>query len=150
MILESGPAGLLNPGTARLRYGATIWMAPTDTTEGANVLQKGYSVGDSQFKLQVDGVAGRPSCVMVGTDSPHIYVAPADVTVANGQWHAVDCARAGGSLTVSVDGQVRGRVALPTTLSVHNGDPLRIGGKGAGVDNDQFTGVVDDVHVQVG
>jgi Concanavalin A-like lectin/glucanases superfamily len=149
VVLESGPAGWLNPGTAPITYGAAILMTPSETTEGANVLQKGYSVRDSQFKLQVDGVAGRPSCVMVGTASAHIYAAVADVTVANGRWHTVDCSRTGGSLTVSVDGQVRGQVSLPTTLSVYNGDPLRIGGKGTTVNNDQFTGVVDDAYVLV-
>jgi hypothetical protein len=147
-ILESGPAAVLNPGRAPLRFGASILLRADDTSPGGNVLQKGYSVGDTQYKLQVDGAAGRPSCVMVGGSS-HIYTAVSSVGIADGRWHSVECARSGGSLTVTVDGVNRGSVRLPTTLSVHNQDPLRIGGKGVSPNNDQFTGAVDDVFINI-
>ena len=150
VVLESGPASFLNPGAGPIRFGAAIRMSDGETTEGANVLQKGYSIGHSQFKLQVDGVRGRPSCVLVGVASSRIYAAIADRSVANGRWHTVDCVRDGASLTVSVDGVLAGSVSLPTTLSVYNDDPLRVGGKGSSANNDQFNGALDDVYVDPG
>jgi hypothetical protein len=33
---------------------------PDEISKGANVMEKGFSVGDSQFKPQVDGVSRRP------------------------------------------------------------------------------------------
>ena len=65
-VLESGPADLLNPEARPLRFGASIRLAPTETAKGENVLQKGYSAKGSQYKLQIDGSLGRPSCVLVG------------------------------------------------------------------------------------
>jgi hypothetical protein len=118
VILESGPAPFLNPGLRAIRFGATIRMAPEEASKGANVIQKGHSAGRSQFKLQVDGIAGRPSCVLVGVGSSRIYAATANRTVADGQWHQVGCAREGGLLTVTIDNATVGRVALPTILSV--------------------------------
>ena len=48
-----------------MQYGASILMTHADLSDGANVMQKGYSVGGvSQFKLQVDHRQGHPSCVI--------------------------------------------------------------------------------------
>jgi hypothetical protein len=149
-ILESEPAGWLNPGVSAFRYGAAVRLEAGETSSGENVVQKGYARGHSQFKLQIDGPAGRPSCVLVGTRSPRIHVLIAAVSVADGRWHAVECARSDGSLTIAVDGVVAGRLAIPASLSVSNHELLRIGGKGAGPNNDQFHGAVDDVFVAVG
>jgi hypothetical protein len=147
-ILETSFAA--NPGTGPLRFGATVRLAANETSEGENVLQKGFSQGHSQFKLQVDGASGQPSCVLVGTSSPHIFVATTGVSVANGQWRAVECVRTGSSLTVLVDGTVAGRANVPTELSIVNNDPLRIGGKGTSANNDQYHGALDDVFVSIG
>ncbi|MDG6101181.1 LamG domain-containing protein [Dactylosporangium aurantiacum] len=146
-ILQSGPAEFLNPGQGAFTYGASVLVGPDETSKGANVLQKGFSVGDSQFKLQVDGAAGHPSCVIVGTGGPTIYVALASLTVADGRWHRVECSRRDALLTVAVDGQLKGRSAIPSSLSIVNADPLCIGGKGTSANNDQFTGAIDDVYV---
>lgn len=146
-ILQSGPAEFLNPGRGAFTYGATVLVGPDETSKGANVLQKGFSVGDSQFKLQVDGTDGYPSCVIVGTAGPAIYVALASLTVADGRWHRVECSRRDGLLTVAVDGQLKGRAAIPPSLSIVNADPLCIGGKGTSANNDQFAGAIDDVFV---
>jgi hypothetical protein len=146
-ILQSGPAGFLNPGKASFSYGATILLGPAETSKGANVVQKGFSVHDSQFKLQVDGHEGYPTCVVVGTKSPTIYVAQSALSVANGQWHRIVCARSNAVLTVAVDGKVTGQRALPASLSIENNNPLCIGGKGTSANNDQFAGVIDDVFV---
>jgi hypothetical protein len=146
-ILQSGPADFLNPGSAPFRYGASVLMAPSETSKGANVVQKGFSVRDAQFKLQVDGYEGRPSCVLVGTSSPTIYVALSSTTVANGQWHQIECTRSNAMLTISIDGKSYGQVGIPASLSITNDDPLCIGGKGTSANNDQFAGAIDDVFV---
>jgi hypothetical protein len=58
------------------------------------VLQKGYPVGGlSQFKLQVDHRQGHPSCVIAGRS--RIYRAEPRISVADGEWHDVACARTG-------------------------------------------------------
>jgi hypothetical protein len=147
-IIETSFAA--NPGTAPLRYGAVVRLTPGETAYGENVLQKGFSHGHSQFKLQIDGAAGQPSCVLVGTASTRIHVATAGVTVANGQWHTVECSRAGPVLTITVDGAVAGQSNIPAALSIVNRDPLRIGGKGISPNNDQFHGALDDVFVSIG
>ncbi|GGM50922.1 LamG-like jellyroll fold domain-containing protein [Dactylosporangium sucinum] len=149
-ILQSGPADFLNPGRLPFSYGASILVKSSETSKGANVVQKGFSVGDSQFKLQVDGAAGRPSCVIVGNAGPAIHVALASRTVADGRWHRVECSRGDSLLTVAVDGIVVGRTAIPSSLSIANSDPLCIGGKGTSANNDQFVGAIDDVFVTRG
>ncbi|MGI5246388.1 LamG-like jellyroll fold domain-containing protein [Dactylosporangium sp. CA-139066] len=146
-ILQSGPAGFLNPGRGTFVFGASVLVGADETSKGANVVQKGFSVGGSQFKLQVDGEAGQPSCVIVGTGSRAIYVALASRTVADSRWHRVACSRGNSLLTVVVDGVEAGRTAIPSSLSIANDDPLCIGGKGTSANNDQFVGVIDDVFV---
>jgi hypothetical protein len=146
-ILQSGPADFLNPGAAPFRYGASVLLAPSETSKGANVVQKGFSVHDAQFKLQVDGHEGRPSCVLVGTNSPAIYVALSSISVANGQWQQIVCTRSSSLLTISIDGKSYGQVDIPPSLSIVNDDPLSIGGKGTSANNDQFAGAIDDVFV---
>jgi hypothetical protein len=148
-ILESGPAGFLNPGRAPFRYGATVQLSPGETSKGANVLQKGYSAGGSQFKLQVDGAAGQPSCVLVGGGPTQIYLALASRTVADGRWHSVECMRRDAVLEIRVDGMTAGRTAVPSALSIVNSEPLCVGGKGTSPNNDQFTGVIDDIFVSL-
>ncbi|WP_432983366.1 LamG-like jellyroll fold domain-containing protein [Dactylosporangium sp. CA-233914] len=146
-ILQSGRAGFLNPGRGSITYGASVLVQPNETSKGANVVQKGFSVGDSQFKLQVDGVAGQPSCVIVGTSSATIFVAMASRSVADGRWHRLACSRGNALLTVAVDGVEAGRTAIPSSLSIANDDPICIGGKGTSANNDQFVGIIDDVFV---
>jgi hypothetical protein len=108
-------------------------------------VRKGNTTSGSQWKLQIDGHAGRPSCVLVGPGSGRAYLAGSAVSVADGGWHVVTCARSGGALTITVDSRVQGRTRLPAGLAVSNATPLRIGGKGTGPDNDQYRGSVDDV-----
>jgi hypothetical protein len=148
-ILEGARVDALNPGVRPLQYGASVLMTAADTGDGANVVQKGYSVGGvSQFKLQVDHEAGRPSCVIASTK--RIYRVEPKVNVANGVWHNLVCTRIGNRLSLAVDGVVAGSVAVPPTLSVANAEPLRIGGKGANLANDQFAGQIDNVFLTIG
>jgi hypothetical protein len=147
-ILEGLRIDAFNPGTRPLSYGASVLMTREDLGDGANVMQKGYSVGGvSQFKLQVDHLAGHPSCVIAGPAK--IYKAESDLDIADGTWHTVTCTRSGARLSIAVDGVDGGSVFVPPSLSIANAEPLRIGGKGANRGNDQFAGQIDDVHLTI-
>jgi hypothetical protein len=148
--LQAPTSADLNPGTKNFAYGASVLVRPGQTSPGQNVVQKGYAATSSQYKLQVDGVAGRPSCVLVDVRRRGIRVAHSSVTVADGRWHAVECRRTGTVLAVFVDGTRRGALQVPAGLDVSNTRPLSIGGKGAFADNDQFNGALDDVWVRIG
>ncbi|MEV6342130.1 LamG-like jellyroll fold domain-containing protein [Actinoplanes sp. NPDC051851] len=149
-ILEGQRDDSLNPGRRPLRYGASIRMTHADLADGANVFQKGYSVGGvSQFKLQVDHREGHPSCVIAGNEA-RIYRAEPQVDVADGQWHGLECRRTTNRLAVLIDGEVRASVPVPPTLSIANAEPLRVGGKGPSRGNDQYAGEIDDVFLEIG
>ena len=149
-VLQSPSSTDLNPGTRTIAYGADVLLTPGQTSNGQNIVQKGYSTTSSQWKLQIDGVGGRPSCVLVDDRKPTIRIVTSSVPVADGRWHAVQCRRAGTAFVVSVDGVARGGVAVPAKLSITNNQPLSIGAKGAYGDNDQFNGAMDNVWVQIG
>ena len=147
-ILEGFRDDSLNPGTRQLLYGASVLMTHADLADGANVMQKGYSVGGvSQFKLQVDHRQGHPSCVIAGR--ARIYRAEPMLDVADGTWHDLTCARTATRLTMLVDGLERASVAVPPNLSIANAEPLRVGGKGANRGNDQFAGRIDNVFLSI-
>ncbi len=150
-ILEAPGGVALSPGRHDLTWGAAVLLGSDQTTKGSNLLQKGFSTtGGGQFKLQVDGLAGLPSCVLVDSAAgAPLNVATSSVTVADGRWHSIRCARHGTSLTVAVDGTEVGQVAVPAELSVVNDDPVRIGGKGTTPNNDQYHGVIDDVFITI-
>jgi hypothetical protein len=144
-ILESTGVEEFNAGTRPIRFGAAMLMTRADTATGANVMQKGFSVGGgTQYKLQVDGRAGRPSCVLANGRDIYRLVGPA--SVADGRWHTVTCTRIGGRLSIIVDGRAVSR-RVPAGLSIRNNEPLRIGGKNVGPHNDQFAGRLDNVFV---
>lgn len=149
IALRSATTTGLNPGHHPLRYGAAVRLASDETTKGENVLQKGYSAMGSQYKLQIDGAQGRPSCVLVGDRSPLIHLAVSSVSVADDRWHTLECRRSGSQLSVLVDGRVRGVTLIPANLAVRNDMPVSVGGKGSYLDNDQFQGVLDEVWVSI-
>ncbi|GGQ46265.1 LamG-like jellyroll fold domain-containing protein [Couchioplanes azureus] len=147
-ILEGFRDDSLNPGTRPMQYGASVLMTHSDLADGANVLQKGYSVGGiSQFKLQVDHRAGHPSCVIAGRN--RIYRAEPLVDVADGTWHQLVCTRTANRLELAVDGVRRASVPVPPRLSIANAEPLRVGGKGANKGNDQYAGLIDNVFLSI-
>jgi hypothetical protein len=150
ILQTSGDVGSLNPGTRAISFGATIKMRHDQTSDGANVVQKGYATGGSEYKLQVDGDAGKPSCAVVGSTASTIYLVKSSVAIDDGAWHTVACDLAHGVLSITVDGTLRGQHAVPASLSISNSDDLRIGGKGTSSNNDQFNGELDDVWVTVG
>jgi hypothetical protein len=149
-VLQSPNSADLNPGTRPLTFGAMVRLAGGQTSKGQNVVQKGYSARSSQYKLQIDGVAGLPSCVLVDDKRPILEMVRSNITVADDAWHTIACRRTGGFLVILIDGVLRGVARIPATLSVTNGYPLSIGGKGASQDNDQFQGALDDVWVRIG
>lgn len=147
-ILEGHRDDALNPGTRPMQYGASILMTQSDLSDGANVVQKGYSVGGvSQFKLQVDHSEGHPSCVIAGRK--RIYRAEPMMNVADGTWHDLTCARTANKLAIIVDGVERAAVKVPPGLSIANAEPLRVGGKGANRGNDQYAGQIDNVFLSI-
>jgi hypothetical protein len=150
LALRSPSTAALNPGSRPLRYGASVLLDPGDTSDGQNVLQKGYSAEGSQYKLQIDGRAGRPSCALVGVTERTIHLAVAGPTVADGTWHAVECRRDGATLTVLIDGTAHGSTRIPAGLSIDIDQPLSIGAKGAYDDNDQYRGLLDDAWIAIG
>jgi Concanavalin A-like lectin/glucanases superfamily len=148
-ILEGFRDDSLNPGTRQLQYGASVLMTHADLADGANVMQKGYSVGGvSQFKLQVDHRQGHPSCVIAGQRA-QIYRAEPAIDVADGVWHDLKCTRSANRLALSVDGVERAAIAIPPNLSIANAEPLRVGGKGPNKGNDQFAGEIDNVFLTI-
>jgi hypothetical protein len=150
LVLQSADTPDLNPGPGPLSYGAGILLGPAETSSGENVLQKGYSTGGGQYKLQVDGVSGRPSCGMSDKTATTLYLVRSRLSIADGKWHAVECRRTGPTLAIYVDDQMQSSVAIPATLSVVSTQPFSLGGKGVGANNDQFHGSLDDVWIHVG
>ncbi|HWS38738.1 MAG TPA: LamG-like jellyroll fold domain-containing protein [Actinoplanes sp.] len=149
VALQSGDSADLNPGKRDVSFGADVLLGPAQTSSGQNVLQKGYSTVGSQYKLQIDGSAGHPSCALVDVRKPAIRVVRSAVTVADNRWHRLRCQRTGNRWEIYVDEVLRGRITIPAKLSVVNDQPLSIGGKGFYRDNDQFNGVLDNVWVRV-
>ncbi|MET3422102.1 hypothetical protein BJ973_001314 [Actinoplanes tereljensis] len=150
VVLQAPDTADLNPGNRPLRYGAAVLLAAAETATGENILQKGYSTGGGQYKLQVDGVSGKPSCGMGGKDETAVHIARSRESIADGKWHNLECRRTGPTLSIVVDDQVKTSVAVPVELSVLSSMPFSVGGKGVGADNDQFHGSLDDVWIHIG
>ncbi|MEU4694835.1 LamG domain-containing protein [Actinoplanes sp. NPDC023714] len=150
LILQAGDTGDLNPGTRPLRYGAGVLLSPAETGRGENILQKGYSTGGGQYKLQVDGLSGKPSCGIGDKVGTVVHVARSRTSVADGNWHTLECRRTGPTLAILVDDRLEASVAVPADLAVETDHPFTVGGKGVGPNNDQFHGTLDDLWVQIG
>ncbi|WP_433307663.1 LamG-like jellyroll fold domain-containing protein [Actinoplanes sp. CA-030573] len=150
LVLQAADTPDLSPAAKPIRYGASVLLAPAETASGENILQKGYSTGGGQYKLQVDGVSGKPSCGMGGKDEKAVHLARSRQSIADGSWHTLECRRTGPTLSILVDGQVEASVAVPEALSVVSTLPFSVGGKGVGADNDQFHGSVDDIWIHIG
>jgi hypothetical protein len=150
LVLQAADTADLNPGAGPLRFGAAVKMAQPASGAGENILQKGYSTTGGQYKLQVDGASGRPSCVLSDRASTTAYLARSPGSLLDGAWHSLECRRDGATLTILVDDQIKATAAIPATLSVVTTQPLSVGGRGVGEDNDQFHGSLDDIWIRVG
>ncbi|GAB1641215.1 LamG-like jellyroll fold domain-containing protein [Krasilnikovia sp. MM14-A1259] len=149
-LFEAPDNANLDPGTNPFRWGATVYVKQWQVIGSSNVMQKGVSDTQSQWKLQVGANRGKAQCVVVGRGSSQAYVARSSVTVADGTWHRVLCRRAGASLVVYVDGVVRGQAAIPATLEIGNDMPVRIGGPNFNTTSDMYHGYLDDVIAVAG
>jgi hypothetical protein len=147
-IIEVDGNPALDPGPRDYEWGASVLLKADETSEGSNIVQKGFSVGGgSQWKLQVDGDDGHPSCVVVGEGESTIHEVYADVTIADGAWHDVSCRRDPAKLVITVDGAERKSTSIPRDLTISPTGPMRIGGKSLKPNNDQYFGTLDDVYV---
>lgn len=136
----------LDPGDRAFSYGASVRLPVERTAIGSNIVQSGrYGSEGGQWKLQVDGEEGLPSCILRSGDD--IVKIRSETSVADDAWHRVVCRRDADGVSIEVDGDVRRKgVALG---AVHTGMPVRIGSPGVGDDDDQFHGSVDDVVIDV-
>ena len=87
-MVEVAPDPALDPGESDFEFGASVWLAPDQTTRGSNIVQKGrFAAGDGLWKLQVDSDEGEPSCVIrSGSD---LLTVRSSVSIADGSWHRV-------------------------------------------------------------
>lgn len=136
----------LDPGSADFEFGAIVRLAPDETDVGSNIMQKGrFSTPGGQWKLQVDGKQGRPSCVVQGeADGDRTFILlEADQSIADNEWHRVSCTHADGSLTITVDEATKRMDA--EVGSVRNSAEVRIGASGPAATDDQFHGTIDEL-----
>jgi hypothetical protein len=146
-LIEVADDPALDPGDDDFQYGASVWLAPDQTTTGSNIVQKGrFAASDSLWKLQVDNDAGHPSCV-VRSDGDLVRVR-SPITIADGAWHQVWCTKVGDAITIEVDG--KGRTTHGELGPVTSDWPVRIGAPGLGEHDDQFHGRIDDVFLRIG
>jgi hypothetical protein len=141
----------LNPGDRSFSFGAMVLLQPDETTDGSNVMQKGrFRTLGAQWKLQIDGIAGRPSCVFrggPGRSGPSVTVT-SPVSVATGNWHRVRCVMTADQAAVVVDGLTTS-VRATSVRSLSNTAPVRLGGPGLGAGDDQYHGLLDDVFLRI-
>jgi Concanavalin A-like lectin/glucanases superfamily len=141
----------LNPGDRSFSFGAMVLLSPDETTDGSNVMQKGrFRTPGAQWKLQIDGIAGRPSCVFrggPGRRGPSV-TATSPVSVATGSWHSVRCVLTADQAAVVVDG-LTASVRAASVRALSNTAPVRLGGPGLDVGDDQYHGRLDDVFLRI-
>lgn len=145
-MVEVPPGPAVNPGEEPFAFGASVWLDPDQTAMGSNIVQKGrFGTAGGQWKLQVDGDAGDPSCVVrTGVD---LLTVRSSVSIADGEWHHVVCRRDSEGVSIEVDGAVD--TVAGRSGSVSNEFPIRIGSPGVGEEDDQFHGRIDDVFLQI-
>ncbi|MBL7258403.1 LamG-like jellyroll fold domain-containing protein [Paractinoplanes lichenicola] len=149
-LFETASVASLNPGTRTFRWSARMQLTKAQIVGSANIMQKGVAKASSQWKMQVGKTNGKAQCVMVGAGSAAVHIARSSATVADGQWHKVVCQRSGATLSVWVDDKQVGSTAIPSTLSVSNTLPLRIGGPNFNTKSDMYHGRLDDVYAELG
>lgn len=145
-LVEMADDDRLDPGSGDFEYGAHVLVSADQTSAGSNIVQKGrFETPGGQWKLQVDGKEGRPSCVLQGIDGGEREAVGlvADVSIADGAWHRVRCLIQGDELTITVDETAKTVEAEVGT--VDNSAELRIGASGSQRTDDQFHGTIDEV-----
>lgn len=146
-LVEVAPDGALEPGEDAFSWGASVRLAPTATTDGSNVVQQGrFGSEGGQWKLQVDGEEGKPSCRVRGDLGEVVVSSP--VSVADDAWHRVVCHRDDDGVSIAVDGDVVREPGATGTLA--SSEPIRVGSPGVNDGDDQFSGSIDDVFLELG
>jgi hypothetical protein len=141
----------LNPGTAPITISAWIRVPANLRTGDYNVIQKGTATASGgAYKLEVFGKSGKkfgfPACAFNGpTKAKNRVYGP--VTIADGQWHHVECHLTATQAYAVVDGR-SGPVAKRVVPSIANSTDLTIGGKPTDVHH--FIGDLDEVSVSIG
>ena len=142
----------LDPGYAAFDFGAKIRMKAADTSDGSNLLQKGlHNDPGGQWKLQVDGSGGRPSCVISGFRSGtyRAVEVTSSIAVTDDRWHVLMCRRTSTSVQILIDGVVRGSKAM-APVNLASTARVTVGAKHlTWQDNDQYHGVLDDVWMRL-
>jgi hypothetical protein len=149
-MLEAPNDADLNPGTRLFRWAATIRVLKSQVRGSSNVMQKGTNATGSQWKMQIGQKMGRAQCLVIGVGSPAVYMAHSTNPITDGVWHKVLCQRSGTTLAIFVDGVQQGTATLPSTLSISNTMPLRIGGPNFNMTSDMYHGMLDDVYAELG
>lgn len=146
--LSAADATDLNPGTALFTFGLRVRVTLAELTadHGSNLVQKGLAT-TAQWKLQLDdAVTGKPSCVVRTAAGASPIVVKSSVGIADGTWHKVSCQRTSTTLTILIDNIARGSALIASTYDINPvGQPVGIGAKGTGTNNDQFHGAIDEV-----
>ncbi|MBK8075313.1 MAG: hypothetical protein IPK24_07045 [Kineosporiaceae bacterium] len=167
----SGQPDTLNPGTARLEFGADIVLDSGTTAvsgskdDGNNVVQRGLYNDKAQFKLEID--SGKPRCRVKGSGGAVEFSSSVKVTA--GKRYRLKCLRPAGSNTVTLtvapiaaDGTVGAATSTSRTASAIGSlnysatVPFTVGGKLsaslslATPSSDQFNGVIDNVVLRLG
>jgi hypothetical protein len=148
-FIRADDSTTLNPGTAPFSFGARVrvTLSELSSDHGSNLVQKGL-YNTAQWKLQLDdAVAGKPSCVVRTAGGADALIVKSSVGIADGAWHKVTCQRTSTTLAILVDNVARGSVVIPSTYDINpTGQPVAVGAKSAGNNNDQFHGALDDVY----
>lgn len=175
---NAGATDAMNPGTARLEFGADITLdsgttaQAGSTDDGNNAVQRGLFNDAAQFKIQVDGT--RPSCRVKGastTPPAEPVEVVSDVSLTTGsQRYRVRCVRSSNTVTLSMrtiaaDGTLGTAVSKSKaasagtvigTLNFTPTVPFSVGGKLTGSlgissgSSDQFNGTVDNAILRIG
>ncbi|GAA1478325.1 hypothetical protein GCM10009623_27710 [Nocardioides aestuarii] len=146
-LVEVAPDPALAPGSEPFSWGASVRLSPSETTDGSNVVQQGrFASEGGQWKLQVDGDEGLPSCRVRGDAGA--LVVTSTVSVADDVWHRVVCHRDDEGVSVAVDGEVTRESGPSGALA--SSEPIRVGSPGVNDGDDQFSGAIDDVFLELG
>lgn len=146
-LVEVAPAAAFEPGAAAFSWGASVRLPPSATTGGSNVVQQGrFGSEGGQWKLQVDGEEGMPSCRVRG-DAGDLVVT-SSVSVADDAWHRVVCHRDDEGVSIAVDGEVVRETGATGVIA--SAEPIRVGSPGVNDGDDQFSGSIDDVFLELG
>jgi hypothetical protein len=144
----------LNPGSADITLTATVLIEKGRILDDSyDIVRKGFSTtGGGAWKMEVqraDVRRGKLNCVFRGITSngePAGVERLADVDIADGKKHQLQCLKTSDAVTAVVDGEV-----FTTTIvidSIANDQPVILGSRTAG--DDVLKGVLDEVSISIG